>query len=364
MWIVLDANIFFKDLRLSKDLNLLFRGIDNIPFAVRIPEIVVQETINLYKERRQTHLSKLNSSQRLLKSITSLEMDLDINEEELDADLLDYEKFLREKIEAFGEICPIPNVHQQTLITKALERRKPFNTNGEGFRDVLIWENILELAQKEDCEEIALVTENIKDFAEGDGLHSQLVDDLAKKGVDEEKVKLYLKLEDFLEKKVIPKLDELEDIRDSIVDGTNKDIDLDAIAENFLWDLIPSYNVDLNFLPYADYNDDLYMSGVSEYEISLDNLIIKRLSSDELLIEVDYELECEIDFFVPRYEYSSGELEGFGIYISERDWNKYSSLVAIVLPYQIRLRYVYNENQGKATYASIIGAECLNNPFE
>ena len=99
MWIVIDTNIFFDDLRLKRSLDLLFKKIENVPFSLRMPEIVVQEVINKYKEQRQAHLNRLVTSVRELKSLTILDVEIEeLEDEHLANDLQAYEHFLREKI--------------------------------------------------------------------------------------------------------------------------------------------------------------------------------------------------------------------------------------------------------------------------
>src|SRR3990172_13198152 len=106
MWLVIDTNIFFDDLRLKKSLDLLFKKIENVRFSLRIPEIIVQEAVNIYKEQRQSHLSKLQSHVKELESLTTLQFRINLEEENLARDLEEYEHYLRGKILSNGEIVP------------------------------------------------------------------------------------------------------------------------------------------------------------------------------------------------------------------------------------------------------------------
>ena len=366
MWIVIDTNIFFDDLRIKKSLDLLFKDIENVHFSLRIPEIVVKEIVNLYKERRHSLLSKLVSSSNELKLLTSLEYNVNIEDENLVSDLREYEHYLRRKIMSNGEIIPIPPVTIENLIERDLNRRKPFKENGVGFRDALIWETILTLTVRDGCEGIVFITKNIKDFSTKDVLHPDLIQDIERIGVNAAMVRLFVSVEQFLESMVIPALNDLREIRDAIINQTHPDIDLDTITEGHLWNLITGFEIDPRCLPaYREDNEDLALSwGVSDYEILLDELSVKRLSNTELLIAVNYKLDCEVDAFVNHWDAYTHTFDELGFHISDPDWNETYVLAKIVLPFKITLRYVFNTENNEVTSADIISAQCLQDNDE
>jgi len=361
MWIVIDTNIFFDDLRLKRSLDLLFKKIENVPFSLRMPEIVVQEVINKYKEQRQAHLNRLVTSVRELKSLTILDVEIEeLEDEHLANDLQAYEHFLREKILSNGEIVPIPEVSIQSLVDRDLARRRPFKENRVGFRDTLIWETIMRLATTEECEGIVFITENTKDFLENNRLHPHLVDDLTQRGLAPEIVTLFVSVEQFIETLVIPALNNLDEIKTAIQDGAHPDIDLEAITDSYIWELILGYRVSPRCLPnYQEDNEDLSLSwGVSEYEILKDELSVKQLSNNELLLTARYRLDCELDVYVPHWDIDDDFVK-LGFSVSDPDWNETYALATIVLPFKITLRYVYNQETLQVTSADIVSAEYL-----
>lgn len=370
MWIVIDTNIFFDNFRLKKSLDLLFRDIENVNFSLRIPEVVVRETLNIYKEQRQSNSDRLLSSVSWLKTQTSLQVTVDINNDALEADFEEYSHYFRNKINAFGEIVPLPSVTHQGLIDRALQRKKPFKFKKDeeagGFRDVLIWETILDLTSRDDYEQIAFITNNKTDFADGNNLHPHLVNDLVNKGIAPNTIIIFTDLEGFIETKLLPALNEVGEIRDAIANGIHPNIDLNAITESYIWDLINGFEIDPHCLPaYREDNEDLALSwGVSDYDILSDELSVKRLSNNELLITASYKLDCELDVFVPKWDTSYDSLEELGFSVSEPDWNESYILANIVLPFKITLRFVYNQENEEVTSADIISAECLEDNGE
>lgn len=172
---------------------------------------------------------------------------------------------------------------------------------------------------------------------------------------------LFTTLEEFIEAKLLPTLHEVEEIKDAIANETHPDINLDAITESYIWDLVAGFEVDPHCLPnYREDNDGLMISsGVSEYEILVDDLNVKKLSNTELLITASYKLDCELHVFVPHWETLHESFEEQGFFLSNPDWNETYALASIVLPFKITLRYVYNQESGEITSADIISAECL-----
>jgi len=361
MWIVIDTNAFYEDLRLKKSLDLLFRNIENIHFSLRTPELIVQEVVNIYREQRQSHLSKMLSHAKELKLLTSLEVNIAIQEENLANDLLEYEDYLRGKLLSNGEIVPLPNVTVQNLVDRDLARRRPFKENGVGFRDTLIWETILGLVNHQGYDGLIFITNNTKDFAEGRGLHSDLIKDLESKGVNPSSIRSFTSVQQFVDEMVNPALHEIEEIREAITHSNYPDIDLHEIAEGYIWDLISGYSIDLECLPkFGEDNDDITISsGVSDYEVILDDLSVKRLSETELLIVVGYKLDCEVDVFVPKWDVYDPDFDELGFYVSDPDWNESYVLASISLPFKIMLRYVYSEQDKEVKSADILSAECL-----
>lgn len=98
-----------------------------------------------------------------------------------------------------GQLLPLPDVSHDTLVDHAIHRRRPFGGKGTGYRDALIWQNALTLAEA--GETVAFVTANHKDFAGADGvkLNPDLTRELEERGAAGDSVLLYGDLDAFLE---------------------------------------------------------------------------------------------------------------------------------------------------------------------
>jgi hypothetical protein len=79
------------------------------------------------------------------------------------------------------EVLPIADKSHDLIVARDLAARKPFNRNGKGYRDTLIWESFLQWLRDTGAgsdSEIFFLSRNTTDFAESDQLHADLVADL------------------------------------------------------------------------------------------------------------------------------------------------------------------------------------------
>lgn len=96
-----------------------------------------------------------------------------------------YEQMIRRHLDDFGvTVAPLPSISHGQLVRMAVDRRRPFQESGTGYRDALIWATVAEAARHEP---VAFVTNNNRDFAAGRGdsavtLHPDLVDGLPSAG--------------------------------------------------------------------------------------------------------------------------------------------------------------------------------------
>jgi hypothetical protein len=81
------------------------------------------------------------------------------------------------------EVLPIPSPDHESVVRRDLERRKPFNKEGKGYRDYLIWLSVLEVLKR--GYRVVFVTTNKDDFCDDQGCpHGDLLKDLDANGID------------------------------------------------------------------------------------------------------------------------------------------------------------------------------------
>lgn len=197
MQVLLDSNIYGRDLTLAgAKFRLLFDQAKEGQFRLALPEVIAREVTELYRRevsQRQGELVKAS------KRLGALRIPV-LTEEAVDAEEAStgFRKLLEAKVlDAGGQLLPLPNVSHEELVELAVRRRRPFREKGSGYRDALIWQSVLGLAEAD--ETVAFVTDNHRDFAGPDGqtLHADLVGQLHEAGTDPASVLLYRDLDDF-----------------------------------------------------------------------------------------------------------------------------------------------------------------------
>lgn len=185
--VVLDSNAIWHQWWLTGDSwENLRRLVEQDRIVFYVSEVVVQEVArgrrhdanDLVRDLDQINLNRI---ERLLKlGLPAKRKDLASKVQELVAD---YDTELRVRLNELGAvIIPVPSVSHQVVLTRALEKRRPFDAEGrDGYRDVLIWHSLLDVAEL-DYGGIVFVTNNTSDFCTGKppALLPTLADELGK----------------------------------------------------------------------------------------------------------------------------------------------------------------------------------------
>jgi hypothetical protein len=152
------------------------RYLDRIPAQLSIPEIVIDEVINKYREdmyQLNNDIQKLNKDYRRLSNVDSNLISIDIKKA-----IDEYRQFLDAFIyDNDIKLLPYPKVSHKDIVQRELLRKKPFKINGTGYRDCLIWETIKENF-KVPQESIVFISKNKSDFGEEPTFFEELKSEL------------------------------------------------------------------------------------------------------------------------------------------------------------------------------------------
>ena len=174
--VVIDSNALHDDPWFrSTHANLFLTQAAGIAQKVVFPEIVLRESVENLGRRVDVLQSKLNHDHSQLDRLTSgipIMSDWNI----YDSIRTGYERFLKTKVSEFGWIlCPMPKVRHDHLVDMAINRHKPFDESGSGYRDALIWYSIIEQIGGLENQTIILITNDKKAFGSEDaGLNETL----------------------------------------------------------------------------------------------------------------------------------------------------------------------------------------------
>lgn len=170
--LVLDANILIKDFWLKGQSFNYLKDRDFLLHKLTIPQISLDEAMGAIIRRATDLLLRLEEqpkSFRLLEQYQKL-----FNKSKIDNETAEelgerYQAFIKKFVEEYkGFIIQNVDVDMQTIIQRSINRVKPFNQGDKGFRDTVLWLNILELVKK--YPKVSFVSENINDFAEKENL--------------------------------------------------------------------------------------------------------------------------------------------------------------------------------------------------
>lgn len=188
--VVLDTNVVHRDPWLTNDLGqkllqLAAKGI----CVVAYPQVVIEELYRQRVERAQrAHDSAAEGVADIAKAgvdvtqtneaLTSVQQSVGSKLDDAFSKVLEHPNVLR---------APVPKVAAADLLKRDLERRRPFmeiehrqRKKSVGFRDVLIWETVLELAKSSRYNMILFVTSD-NGFIDQQSrtLHPDLLEDLS-----------------------------------------------------------------------------------------------------------------------------------------------------------------------------------------
>ena len=215
MKVLLDSNIYKRNLTLEgSEYRLLFSQAAQGTFELVLPEVVARETTDLYRRRVDEKLKQLKNA---ASDLAGLQVSITGSDEvDIEQAAADFRQRLESKVLGPSQGTPleIPDIPHDELVNKAVRKQRPFGGKATGYRDALIWRNALELTVA--GETVALVTNNHKDFADGDGgdLHPDLVTELEAVGSSVDSVLLYHDLNSFLKAQIPVQEAQLQQVRD------------------------------------------------------------------------------------------------------------------------------------------------------
>lgn len=350
MKIVFDTNVTFQDWFLnSPNMSLLENYLKLTDSKLVIPKIIIEETINKYKEI----IIKKNEALRGLNGMLpiSKKTNISLNMEEI---IIEYSSEFSRRLEELKVYQPAyNNISHVDIVARDLSRRRPFQVSGKGYRDSLLWENILNDIAKSDIKTF-LITNNHQDFGGKDkiSLHENLLEDLHNRGLPTDSVQKYNTLSDFLDKKIKPDLQTLNDAIPELMEGHFKDFDINiwfrenkdsfinSIEDSILNSVYELRDLEDPTVTYIEDPDEVKIQNV--YELNIDQVYIEANS----LVDINF------DVFVFKTDYSLLS-EKYDLQIWERDWNKHYMLTSTILKLPLELTLEFNIKNSSVDYFDV-----------
>lgn len=236
--LVLDTTALFADLPMEGvQFRTLFHSLVRLDLELVVPQLVLDEAARHFARKRDAAIAKVREGHRDLRRVVGMH--------EASAATLDESRWQYRFSESKNWPPPVtvlgyPSVDHQTVARRELADRKPFNGEGKGYRDALIWLSTVEYLRG-NTKRVVLVTANTKDFTRDGELHPDLLADLTAASIDPARLVVCARLDEFNERYVVPFLEPMEKMRLDLEQGRLPGLDLkNWLSERILGALSPS----------------------------------------------------------------------------------------------------------------------------
>ncbi len=319
-YIILDTNIFVQDFWMKGNSFSLFMSSYNlVANKIAVPQVIYDEVLSQYDKKINEQLEKLTTPINKITKLTNNNIDISPIVKKLSC-TKPYIKFFNNFIKNNVLVLDYPKIPHKDIAIKSMKRQKPFKNNGEGYCDSLIWENILTLLKKKNCEEIYFITNNSKDFYNNGQLAYDLQNELKNNNIDANKFHIYTELKDFSDEKILPLTKQLTDLTKKININSFDNFNINNWLEDSLYDYIDPIKAAVSLLNLKTSDCTVYLSEV--YHIDNVQVLDARLidsSTKYITLKANCGLGINICASSDQYK-NSKELQ----YIFDQDQGMYS----------------------------------------
>ncbi|WP_217132882.1 PIN domain-containing protein [Leucobacter chinensis] len=321
--VILDTNALHGRKPLSNANSRLVQALSGSgQIRLAIPDVVIHELSRHWTEQVEEDSERIRVAQKALnETLGELEVkSLEFKLPKLDrAYVYDYTKqwLVKKRV----EILKTTDIPVEHLLTKDLDSAKPFDREGKGFRDALIWDSIRVFFNNlTDPKALVLfVTNNHRDFCERKG--GKLHPDLASELDPGREITVIPTLHDLLQHPAVQLLadthrefesqlrqDRLEDLIDMAISEMHgravEDLTSVYIGSGMFESPVSTGLVE------ATFDEILPDPGTIEFDIIRD--------AEEVTIRVTFEADCSYDGFIDKVEYFTDDGDGYTLF---EDWN-------------------------------------------
>lgn len=319
MKLVIDTNIVHEDFTLrGARISKLCSASPRLGYDLMIPEVVCDEIINQYRKKLISNLSGYYSVVKMMDEIKSETKTTFDRDAFVTKTISEYTSYLYTRLKTIGiNVIPYPIVDVKKLVNKDLYLKKPFKEVKEetvGFRDSLIWESVKSVCTPSrmllEDPQVVFLTENTRDFADSNNeLHPELITELRDSHLPENCVLLIPDVDAFFREKVDVELEELDNIRTALLKlGKYNRLNLQQLLKERLNDsfyeeyLFKIDTASRRFVHLPSYCEDPSINLI--FDPVIDDISVRRLSDQKVLIEANANAWVDIFFFIfaPDYD--------------------------------------------------------------
>ncbi len=303
MQVVLDTTSIHGDYFLERPATVEFlQGLHKIPAKLLVPEVVVDEMVRHYRRDLEKALSQLTEAGQQIARLRAATVpsgpSLSVEER-----AEKYREALLARIAKFGaEVIPYPKIGHKELVARELAGRKPFDPNGRGYRDALIWESVRSKTWG-GHERVVFVSNNSTDFGKAPQLH----DGLRREILNPDRLSLASSLQQFNAQWIVPKAEMLDDVRRALEAHASGEIDLLAWLKAELLEVL--WREDETFTSLVPWSPASQMSAYPSELVELKELrvhSVRPLAGDEVLVRIEVRADIEVHVSWSDYGFMGG----------------------------------------------------------
>jgi len=334
--ICLDTNAFYNNwLARGEALRLLADFTAKKEACIYVSEITVQEHSAHYRQQAQGIAQKAKAS---LSDFSNLLLNGKVPTLPTLQDPATFEPAFRERLEDLGfNIVPIPLINHATLVARDLAHVRPFDNNGKGYRDALLWLGLLN-AINSTATKLFFVTSNANDFCKSDKstpkeLHSDLAKELQQRAPGCTAA-VYASPGELVEHIVKPRLKAIaedeaatQELLKRIQSDTYEHFTLADVVTNGL-DNFSGIEATGSFIVDGTPLEEPISVTTLEGAESIEATAVLRLADDRYVCEGTAEASATLEGFLDKFE-AFNQAELGNVHITDPNWNDHYAEVEV-----------------------------------
>lgn len=291
MFVIFDTNVIVQDFKFnSENFRILKECSYKYGIKMFVSEVVIDEVTRKYKEK----LIAFNNDNKEYFHILPGKYLNRISDEAIDGLVKEYRRYLEDYLLSYndyGTRCISADYKDFVAVyDKAINKVKPFSSNGKGFKAALIWEALkwIVLTYCNSEKKLAFITNNIVDFSDKEKINDSkwyipskgLREEYTSEGYPEDTIRIYESVNTFNIDVIFKKNKAFDAIKSSFNNAAKQNIFNKLKQEVF------SY--------YINYDDDF------EYKVTkVDNVEVVDAHNnygsaiDEIILSVELDVYCE-----------------------------------------------------------------------
>lgn len=366
MRLVLDASaIIGSSFNLaSPDFQALLSKAKELNIEIVIIDVVLDEIVNHAKENLDAKATKANEASKAYAASVGRSASL-ISEQQISEDVTAHRQRILAEFESAGAmIVRHTPVDHSVLVTRDIQKKKPFGGGKSSYRDALIWFTILDMLRA-NPEKLVLVSSNSNDFsdpktdADGPYLHPHLGQDLGQLQLPADSVMLLTDLASVVSRYVSPGLPNEQDFAEMLRANTFEGLDLiqevSTIVEEFMIDL--NYTVEPSAFGFTDDVWSLRYDSSMGTEL-IESVTVRRIDTALVLVEVDLTFTADFEAEIDRRSALAWDDD------ATIDFNEGTATTSVDAKLRARIRMTIDTDSNEVRSSAMVGLDALESEIE